>query len=213
MNSKWTIDRNKFMTPGQVSKLRRTAEDLAIIGEKRKLLIAPRDWMIIDLALSTGLRVSEISNLKEEDIYIGNNEFELIVTKGKGGKRRTVYFDPHLKTHLKRYLIWKRSMGKSGDYLLFSKQSPRMCVESYERVFNKLRDKSEIPSHFSFHSMRHTYATQLYLKTRDLRLVQKQLGHSSPVITSLYADIIDIQYNRVFSNPLYLDRQVSKDRK
>ncbi len=203
MATNWTIDRSKFMTPTQVSNLRRNAEDLAIIGLKRNLLIPPRDWMIIDLALSTGLRVSEISNLKERDLFIGNNEFELIVTRGKGDKRRTVYFDPSLKAHLKKYIIWKRNVGKSGAFLFFSKTNPNMCVESLERVFNKLRDRAGLPSHFSFHSQRHSYATYLYRSTKDLRLVQKQLGHSSPTITSLYADIVEIQSNRVFSESFY----------
>jgi len=158
---------------------------------------------VIDLALSTGMRVSEISNLKESDLFISNGEFELIVQRGKGGKRRTVYFDPGLKAHLKKYIIWKHEIGKNNDHLIFSKQAPNMCVESFERVFNKLRDKAGLPPHFSFHSMRHSYATMLYAKTRDLRLVQKQLGHSSPVITALYADIVEAQFNKVFENPLY----------
>ena len=191
------------MTPAQISNLRRTVEDLAIIGLKRNLLIPPRDWMIIDLALSTGMRVSEIANLKEDDLFLGNGEFELIVTKGKGNKRRTIYFDSSLKAHLKKYLVWKQSMGKIGNYLLFSKRNPKMCVESLERVFNKLRDRTGLPSHFTFHSQRHSYATILYNKTKDLRLVQKQLGHSSPVITSLYADIVNSRYNQVFGSSLF----------
>ncbi len=203
MASNWTIDRSKFMTPTQISILRRNAEDLAIIGLKRHLLIPPRDWMIIDLALSTGLRVSEISNLKEQDLFIGNGEFELIVTRGKGNKRRTVYFDPSLKAHMKKYLAWKHSNGKAGQYLFFSKHNPRMCVESLERVFNKLRDFAGLPPHFTFHCQRHSYATWLYCKTKDLRLVQKQLGHSSPIITSLYADIVNVRMNEVFRTELF----------
>lgn len=203
MNSQWTIDRSKFMTPEQITTLRRCAEDLAIVGEKRRLLIPPRNWMVINLALSTGLRVSEISDLKESDLYINNNEFELIVRHGKGNKRRTVFFDPDLKSHLKKYIGWKNSVGKAGEYLFFSKHNPKMCVESLERVFNKLRDKAGLPTHFTFHSQRHSYATWLYQKTRDLRLVQKQLGHSSPVITALYADVVESQFNKVFSASLY----------
>ncbi|MCF7808026.1 MAG: site-specific integrase [Candidatus Marinimicrobia bacterium] len=203
MNSNWTIDRTKFMTPTQVSLLRRTAEDLAIIGEKRGLLIPPRNWMIIDLALSTGLRVFEISNLKEQDLYLGNGEFELIVTKGKGNKRRTVYFDPSLKSHLKKYIRWKHSQGKQDEYLFFSKHNPRMCVEAFERVFNKLRDQAGLPSHFTFHSQRHSYATILYGKTRDLRLVQRQLGHSSPTVTTIYANIMNDRLTEVFTSDIF----------
>lgn len=203
MASNWTIDRSKFMTPTQITNLRRNAEDLAIIGLKRNLLIPPRDWMIIDLALSTGLRVSEISNLKEEDIFVGNNEFELIVTRGKGNKRRTVYFDPSLKAHMKKYITWKHSKGKTGQYLVFSIHRPQMCLEALERVFNRLKIRAELPKHYTFHSMRHSFATMLYEKTRDLRLVQKQLGHSSPVITALYADIVEAQYHEAFKSPLY----------
>jgi len=191
------------MTPTQISILRRTAEDLAIVALKRNLLIPPRNWMIIDLALSTGMRVSEISNLKEQDLFIGKNEFELIVTRGKGDKRRTIYFDPALKAHFKRYIDWKHSRNKTDEFLLFSIHSPKMCLEALERVFTKLKNRAGLPPHYTFHSMRHSFATMLYDKTRDLRLVQKQLGHSSPVITALYADIVESQYHEVFKSPLY----------
>jgi integrase/recombinase XerC len=51
--------------------------------------------------------------------------------------------------------------------------------------------------------MRHSYATHLYAKTLDLRLVQKQLGHSSPAITQIYADIVHSNLNKAFSSPLF----------
>jgi len=203
MNSNWVITKRSYLNEDEVSCLRRTAEDLAIIGLGRKLLIPPRDWMVIDLATSTGLRVSEISNLKESDLFIGRGEFQLIVTNGKCGRTRTVFFDPSLKAHLKKYLEWKKSVNKNGDYIFFSKRNSKICVEALEKIFNKLKKKAGLSEYYTFHSMRHTYATHLYAKTRDLRLVQRQLGHSSPVITTLYADLIDTQLAKAFSLPLY----------
>ena len=96
----------------EIRKLRKTTEDAYLLAEKKRQMLAIRDWMIIDIALSTGLRVSELSKLKEEDLYLKNNESEIIVVNGKGGKSRMVKIDPSLKRHLKKYLQWKRSIDK-----------------------------------------------------------------------------------------------------
>ena len=203
MNKHWTITRKKFLSITEIRKLRKTTEDAYLLAEKKGQMLAIRDWMIIDLALSTGIRVSEMSKLKAEDLYLKNNESEIIVVNGKGGKSRMVKIDPSLKRHLKKYLQWKRSIDKNGNYVFFSDRRDRMCVESFEKVFNKYSKKAGISNEYTFHSMRHSYATHLYAKTLDLRLVQKQLGHSSPAITQIYADIVNSNLNKAFSSPLF----------
>lgn len=203
MNKNWIITKRKYLNKDEVKKLRKTCEDAAIVAEHKSQLLAIRDWMIIDLALSTGLRVSEIANLEVKDVFISKNEAELIVQRGKGGKGRVVRFDPSLKTHLRKYIKWKRSKKRNGVYLFFSDQRANMCVESYENVFKKYTRKAMLSAHYTFHCMRHTHATFLYEKTLDLRLVQKQLGHSSPVITQLYADVLNESQDQAFSNPMF----------
>ena len=54
----------------EIRKLRKTTEDAYLLAEKKGQMLAIRDWMIIDISLSTGLRVSELSKLKEEDLYL-----------------------------------------------------------------------------------------------------------------------------------------------
>ena len=80
MNKHWTITRKKFLSITEIRKLRKTTEDAYLLAEKKGQMLAIRDWMIIDIALSTGLRVSELSKLKEEDLYLKNNESEIILS-------------------------------------------------------------------------------------------------------------------------------------
>ena len=122
---------------------------------------------------------------------------------GKGNRMRTVKIDPALKKHLKQYIKWKRSKGKKGEWIFFSSMRDKMSIEAMENIFRKYSRNAGLDNCYTFHSMRHTYATYLYAKTLNLRLVQKQLGHSSPVITQIYADITDLSFNDTFKDDLY----------
>lgn len=203
MNNNWTITRKKFLSIDEVKQLRKRCSEASMVAEMKGQMLAIRDWMIIDTALSTGLRVSELSKLKEDHLYLKNNESQLLVMQGKCGKSRMVRFDPNLKRHLKKYLKWKMRIGKTGNYVFFSDRRDMMCIESFEKVFKKALKRSSLSTAYTFHAMRHSYATHLYAKTLDLRLVQKQLGHSSPVITQIYADIVRSNLEAAFDTPIF----------
>lgn len=190
----WHLDEGKFLTEVEVNRLtnflkRRNAEAI-----KKNNKVGIRDWVVIDLGLSTGLRVSEIANLLCGDIRIDNGRASLIVRNGKCGKQRVVRFSDDFKQHLEEYLEWKRHIGEDygpeSPLILSSNTKNKMTTRGLEKIFERNAQRTGITGH-SIHSLRHTYATFLLRASQNLRLVQKQLGHSSIMITEVYADILD----------------------
>jgi len=195
MNSNtYNIDREKILDSDQRSKLLKTCKDKAELD----LLHGRETWikryMLVNLVLFTGLRVSEIANLKIGDIELNTKDPYLIVRNGKRGKKRDVYLDKELVRHLKNFISWKKkTMGEEveNDSPLFIGRNKKHCaVITLMKSFKRAIEESHLPIHFSIHSARHTYATFLLHATNNLRYVQKQLGHSSIAMTSLYADIL-----------------------
>ncbi|NIM99448.1 MAG: tyrosine-type recombinase/integrase [candidate division Zixibacteria bacterium] len=78
------------MSLDEVKRLRRSAEDRALADLAKGRTSGVRSWAVIDIALSTGLRISEISEVRIEDLTLSGSEPQLIVRNGKGGKPRTV---------------------------------------------------------------------------------------------------------------------------
>jgi site-specific recombinase XerD len=154
----------------------------------------PVRYMLVDLVMHTGLRVAEIAALKIEDINLQEPDPFLIVRNGKGGKKRTVYFDSSLLKHLRLFLEYKgRTLHQrtDPDAPLFLGRDGNHCppitlMKSFKRAvyFSRVRQK------LSIHSARHTYATFLLYDTGNLRYVKDQLGHSDIAMTSLYANIL-----------------------
>jgi site-specific recombinase XerD len=114
-NRKWTLDRQKFLSEVEVKKLRRVLEDKALADLQKGRTTWPRFWMAIDLAISAGLRVSELACLKVGNLFLNSREPRLQVT-GKGQKTRDVFISRELMKHLSQYLKWKRSLDEPlGD--------------------------------------------------------------------------------------------------
>jgi integrase len=101
-NRKWTLDREKFLSEAEVKKLRRTIEDKALADLQKGRTTWPRFWMAIDLAASAGLRVSEIANLKIDNLYLHTREPRIRVT-GKGNRTRDVFISRDLMKHLSAF--------------------------------------------------------------------------------------------------------------
>ena len=190
-NRKWTLDREKFLSEAEVKKLRRVIEDKALADLQKGRTTWPRFWMAIDLAASAGLRVSEIANLKIENLYLNTREPRMRVT-GKGNRTRDVFISRDLMKHLSSFLEWKRTMNEpldKDDFLLVSSHGKSYSTRALQYAFKVSLIESGLPNYYSIHSLRHSYGTYLYQRTKDLRLVQKQLGHSSIATTTIYADV------------------------
>jgi integrase/recombinase XerD len=162
------------------------ADELFILGQTRKRKGLVRDSFLIHTAIFTGLRNSEICDLKATDLRIGNGQSHLIVRQGKGGKQRVVHIGKDYKRILKRFLQWKMDVGELNPdaYLLKTERSPRYCVSALWRRWKKYCPKT-------LHSARHTNATLVFKASgNNLRMVQKQLGHSRITTTQIYADVM-----------------------
>lgn len=186
-----------FMSEEQVRRLKRTCRDAARQAKEKGTRKPVRDWALLHVALDAGLRASELCSLLVGDLLITQGQSSIIVRKGKGNKKRGVAIGENLKTHLKDYVSWKidnYEPAGSQDYLFISPRgsSPKLSRQAAYKIFKLWAGKAGIPSRFSIHSCRHTYASMLYKASGyNLRLVQSQLGHSSIQTTQVYADVLD----------------------
>lgn len=209
---KWSLDRQKYLSEPEVKKLKRVVQDKAIADMKKGRVTWPRFWMAIDLAIS-GLRVGEVTRLRIGDLYLNPREPRIRVL-GKGEKTRDVFISRELMKHLSEYLIWKRLLGESlaeEEALLWSSHGKPYTTRALQYAFKVSLREANISSLFSIHSLRHSYGTYLYQKTKNLRLVQKQLGHSSITTTTVYADVTVEEAVQAVKNGLFEEGGDEKD--
>ena len=145
-----------------------------------------RDYTIINLLYATGLRVSELINLKLNQINF--EEFK-IRCFGKGSKERIVYFSENTCELLKKYINNERNSLKidpKNDILFLSKTGNKLNREDIYSMITKRAKYANINKDVSPHTLRHTFATHLVNNNADLRSVQKLLGHSDISTTQMY---------------------------
>ena len=193
--SSWILEPGKFLTKDEAAKLLNVARDRAKESQIRGKKVAIRDYFIIHLALSTGLRVMEIAGLKCSDLFLDEKICSVLVRKGKGCKKRLVFFTGPLRKHCKEYLKWKQQLGESVEpdepLIVSSNTGGHMTTRAMQKVFKRCAKKACLRAAYSIHCCRHSYACFL-LKASDwnLRLVQKQLGHARVSTTQVYADVM-----------------------
>ncbi len=185
-NKHWEPGPERFLTRQEVGTLLAKAEELMLRGKARRRKPLVRDAMIIYCALYTGLRRFEICNLMLQDISIGNGRSHVVVRRGKNGKGRTVHIGKDFKRILKDYLVWKSEQGEltPDSYVIRNARG-----ECYTPTGLWKRWHKYAPNGHRLHDARHTNASLLYQATRDLRMVQQQLGHSRITTTTVYATV------------------------
>lgn len=156
--------------------------------EKNKI----RDTAIITLFLGTGIRISELVGLNNEDINFSDNSF--VVTR-KGGSKSILYFDYDVAAALQRYFDYKDQQTKSpkdANALFLSSQNKRITVRAVENLVEKYAKIVSPLKKISPHKLRSTYGTQLYRATGDIYIVADVLGHKDVNTTRKhYAAISD----------------------
>ncbi len=202
----WELTPEKFLNESELAQMLQKAEDLYILGEQKKSPAKVRDAFLIQTAILTGLRNSEICNLRVADLRIGNGQSHIIVRCGKGGKQRTVHIGKSYKRILKRFLKWKMDNGElhPDAYLLKSQRSEKYSPSALWRRWKKYCPKT-------LHSARHTNATLVFQASNsNLRMVQKQLGHSRITTTQIYADVLPQVMQENMSNMEHLANSIRK---
>lgn len=143
-----------------------------------------RDRAAMELTYSTGCRVSEVQNIKIEDINISKNE---ILVTGKGNKQRIVYLNQKALFWLKRYL--KARNNSKDNHLFLNKSGNRLSDRSLRTIFKNCIYKAGIEKNLSIHSLRHSFASHLLQEGAGIREVQELLGHANVATTEIYTHI------------------------
>ncbi len=169
----------------------------------------PRDIeekCIFELLYSTGIRVSEASNIKLKDIDLKNKSIRVF---GKGSKERIVYYGHQLDRLLNKYLECRYKLLVKGDneYLFLNTKGNKISRSSIEGIIKKIERKSEINHKISPHVLRHSFATHLLDNGADLRSVQELLGHENLNTTEIYTHVSNERLRKV-----YLDCHPNKNR-
>lgn len=170
----------EVLTKDEVTKLLSSAE-------------TRKSRLIISLLYSSGLRVSELVNLKPGDINF--NENIGWVRSGKGSKDRMFTLSPNLATELKEFIS-----KKENTKYLFSQEEP-LTTRNVQKIVKHLRNRADINKKVTPHTLRHSFATHLLESGTDIRMIQALLGHSSLNTTQLYTHISSDQIKKI-QNPL-----------
>lgn len=195
----WVVTPDKFLAPEEVARLRDHLE-----GERREALAEGdrktiRDAAIVEVALGTGLRVSELCALVLADLFLDMGSANVLVRRGKGGKTRLVAISERLAGYLREFILWKKAAGepvKATSPLFLSERKGAMTRSAAHRIWKAALERASMPTRWGVHATRHSYAVEVYRKTRDLRLTQRLLGHSSPAVTQIYANLLDDDVRR-----------------
>ena len=157
-----------------------------------------RNKLIIELLYSTGIRVTELVNIKINDI----NFYDLTIkVMGKGSKERYVIFGNILKTLLLEYINDARLellKGKESDYLLINKNGGNLSDRGVRLIIDNIVKKSSLSKKISPHVIRHTFATHMLNGGAELKVVQELLGHSNLSTTQIYTHVSNEKIREVY---------------
>ncbi len=148
-----------------------------------------RNRLILEMLFATGLRVSELSNIKIKDIDFSEREIKIM---GKGSKERFVFYNKECANVLDSYLKECRSKllnGKDSEYLFINHLGDKLTDRGIRLIIDKIVKKSCIKSKVSPHTFRHTFATMLLNEGCNIKSVQELLGHSSLGTTGIYTHL------------------------
>jgi integrase/recombinase XerD len=155
----------------------------------RKGLTGPRDKAILELMYATGLRVSEVKDLKKANV---NLEAGFVKCSGKGGKERVVPLGKVAKDAIERYIATSRKKllsKKEDEHLFLSRLGKRLSRQSIWKIIQKYAKQAGIKKHITPHTLRHSFATHLLEGGAELRGVQEMLGHADISTTQIYTHI------------------------
>lgn len=144
-----------------------------------------RNKMIIELLYATGIRVSELKNIKINDINFSDNSIKVM---GKGSKERIVFFNNHSLKSINDYLNTREF---SSEYLVLNNKGKQITVRGIELIIKNIIDKACLKVKVSPHTFRHTFATHMLKNGCPLKSVQELLGHASLSSTEIYTHITD----------------------
>lgn len=201
------VDKNIFKyvsTPKKEKRLPKyiTNDDITTIFNIPDISspLGQRNRLILELLYGSGIRVSELCNIKVKDININNKTIRIL---GKGSKERIVFYGESCREILEIYLSDGRETllnKKNNDYLIigaYRKNKP-LTTRSVQLIINDLIEKTAINKKVTPHVLRHTFATHLLNEGCDILIVKEFLGHSSLDTTGIYTHVSNERLRKVY---------------
>jgi len=146
--------------------------------------------LVLKCLYGLGLRVSEVVNLRANDLDFDRNVVKISIAKGN--KQRYVMLPKKLKSDLESYI----ELEKPETYL-FSGRKGRYAIKSVQKIFESAAKKANIKKKASCHTLRHSFATHLLEKGVDIRYIQNLLGHSRLQTTQIYTHVADSKLKNI----------------
>jgi integrase/recombinase XerD len=148
-----------------------------------------RDRAMLELLYATGLRVSELINLKQSQINFNQGVLRIV---GKGDRERLIPLGDESIRWLGDFIDGPRMeilLERQTDYLFPTRRGDRMTRQAFWHIIKRYAQKADIEKKMSPHSLRHAFATHLLNRGADLRVVQLLLGHSDLSTTQIYTHV------------------------
>ena len=162
-------------------------ETLFLKNQERDDELKFRDQAIIELLYASGIRVSELVNIKISHVDFRNRTIRVF---GKGRKERMVMFSKSCQKTLLNYLK-NSSIQHPNDYFFTNAKGEKLTTRGVEYILNQIQNKTGLQLGLHPHIFRHTFATHLLEGGADLRVIQELLGHESINTTQVYTHITE----------------------
>ncbi|MBI2451541.1 tyrosine-type recombinase/integrase [Candidatus Pacearchaeota archaeon] len=148
--------------------------------------------LILQTIYGLGLRVSELQNLKNEDIDFDRNL--VLIKDAKCKKDRYIFLPLSLRDKLKSHII----LNQNQRYL-FEGRNGKITIKTIQKVFENALKKSGVKKKAHCHTLRHSFATHLLENGVDIRIIQKLLGHTKLETTQIYTHVSNFQIQNIKS--------------
>lgn len=154
-----------------------------------------REKALVEFLVSTGCRLSEVAQLKAEDLNFADRS---VMVTGKGDKDRVVYFSVRARLMLQEYIKER----KGGDGLFVSSKYPYEPLKprAIQRIIHNVSERAGLAGRVHPHLLRHTFATLALNSGMDVTVIQRLLGHEDIATTQIYAsmneEVVKHQYNK-----------------
>lgn len=148
-----------------------------------------RNKAIFEIIYATGIRCSEVVNIKMHEISF---ESKIIKIMGKGRKERMVLFGNKAKQSVTNYLEKERPqllLHEDNNFLFLNKAGGKLTTRSVQRIFEMFRRLLKVNRKLTPHKIRHSFATHLLCEGVDLRIIQELLGHKTIATTEIYTHV------------------------
>ena len=159
--------------------------------------ISLRNITLISVMFSTGIRVSELCNIKLKDIDLLEKKLKIF---GKGSKERILYLGNSNVVQLCQMYLTYNNTCKKNEYYFLNKFNKKLSEHTVRILLKKIESELELSTHITPHMFRHTFATTLLEKGVDIRYIQNILGHSSISTTQIYTYVTYSKQKEILTN-------------